>query len=64
VSACLKGPDFEKLRAEIETEAKATAVERLKAAVIPAADAWVRALEEAADEGDHERVLGGVTARA
>lgn len=29
-------------------------VERLKAAVLRAADAWVRAIESAADRGDHK----------
>jgi hypothetical protein len=54
VSACLKGPEFEKMRGGFESEVRATAVQRLKAAVIPAADAWVRAIEGAADQGDHK----------
>jgi hypothetical protein len=47
----LKGPDFDKLRAAIESEARATTVQRLKAAVVSAADAWVRAIDEPADKG-------------
>jgi len=33
---------------------RATAVQRLKAAVVPAADAWVSAIDKAADKGDHK----------
>ena len=54
VSACLKGPDFDKLRAAVESEARTIAIQRLMAAVVPAADAWVRAIDEAADKGDHK----------
>jgi hypothetical protein len=54
VSACLKGPEFDKLRAAFESEVRASAVQRLKSAVGPAADAWVRAIDHAADKGDHK----------
>jgi hypothetical protein len=54
VAACLKGPAYDKLRKHFDTEIKASAVERLKAGILPAADAWVKAVDVAADKGDHK----------
>lgn len=54
VAACLKGPEFDALRKHFDTEIKAGAVERLKAGILPAADAWVKAVGVAADKGDHK----------
>src|SRR5215471_3881416 len=53
-SACLKGPEFEKLRDAMESEIRATAMQRLQAAVVPAAEAWVRSIDVAADKGDYK----------
>lgn len=54
ISACLKGPEYDALRKHFDTEIKASAIERLKAGIVPAADAWVRSVEVAADKGDHK----------
>src|SRR5262245_22580857 len=54
VAACLKGPEYEALRKHFDTEIKASAIERLKAGILPAADAWVKAIDNAADKGDHK----------
>jgi hypothetical protein len=52
ISAVLKAPEMEPLRAAFDAQKKAAAVQRLHAAVEPAAAAWVRAVEIAADKGD------------
>jgi len=54
VSACLKGPEYDKLRAALDAELRMAAIQRLKAHVLPATDAWGRAIETAADKGDHK----------
>jgi hypothetical protein len=54
VAACLKGPEYDALRKHFDSEVKASAVERLKAGILPAADAWVKAIDVAADKGDHK----------
>ena len=54
VAGCFKGPEYEALRKHFDTEIKAGAVERLKAGILPAADAWVRAVDVAGDKGDHK----------
>lgn len=54
VAACLKGPEYDALRKHFDTEIKASAIERLKAGILPAADAWVKAVDNAADKGDHK----------
>ncbi len=54
VASCMKGPEYDKLRKHFDTEIKASAVERLKAGILPAADAWVRSVGVAAEKGDHK----------
>jgi hypothetical protein len=54
VSECLKGPDFERLQKQFEQELREAAVRRLKAHVLPAADAWCDAIDTAAQRGDHK----------
>jgi len=54
VAACLKGPEYDALRKHFDTEIKASAIERLKAGILPAADAWVKAIDNAAGKGDHK----------
>jgi hypothetical protein len=53
VSECLKGPDFERLQKQFEQELREAAMRRLKAHVLPAADAWCNAVDTAAQRGDH-----------
>ena len=54
VSECLKGPDFERLQKQFEQELREAAIRRLKAHVLPAADAWCDAIGTAAQRGDHK----------
>jgi hypothetical protein len=54
VAACMKGPEYDALRKHYDSEIKATAVERLKAGILGAADAWVRSVEVASEKGDHK----------
>jgi len=54
VGACMKGPEYEQLRKQFDSEIKATAIERLKAGIIPAADAWTKAVSVAGEKGDHK----------
>jgi hypothetical protein len=62
VAACLKGPEYDKLRKHFDTEIKASAVERLKAGILPAADAWVKAVDVAADQGRPQARQGAADA--
>ena len=54
VSECLKGQDFERLQKQFEQELREAAMRRLKAHVLPAADAWCDAVDTAAQRGDHK----------
>ena len=54
VSECLKGPDFERLQKQFEQELREAAMRRLRAHVLPAADAWCDAVDTAAQRGDHK----------
>jgi hypothetical protein len=54
VSECLKGPEFERLQKQFEQELWDAAMRRLKAHVLPAADAWCDAVDTAAQRGDHK----------
>ena len=49
VAACLQGQEFE----ELEQELRRAAFDRLKANVLPAANAWVDSLDVAARKGDY-----------
>ena len=53
VAACLQGPDYRALQAQFQEELQAAAVDRLKAYVGPAAEAWIDAIGIAALKGDH-----------
>ena len=54
VGECLKGQEFERLQKQFEQELRETAMRRLKAHVLPAADAWCDAIDTAAQRGDHK----------
>ena len=53
VAACLQGKEFEELQHQLEQELRRAAFDRLKANVLPAANAWVDSLDVAAQKGDH-----------
>ena len=54
IAGVLKGDDFERLRQDVESELRTTAVRTLKNNVGRAADGWVKAIGKAADRGDHK----------
>ena len=53
VAACLQGQEFEALQQQLEQELRRAAFDRLKANVLPAANAWVDSLDVAARKGDY-----------
>ena len=53
LAACLQGKEFEELQQQLEQELRRAAFDRLKANVLPAANAWVDSLDVAAQKGDH-----------
>ena len=53
VAACLQGQEFEELQQQLEQELRRAAFDRLKANVLPAANAWVDSLDVAARKGDY-----------
>lgn len=53
VSACCKGPEFQRLEKQLEAEMRHSAVNKLKALTMPAVDAWGDAIPIAARKGDH-----------
>ncbi len=54
IAAQLKGADFERLRDQVETNLVETVTRYLKNNADKAAKAWVRALDRAAQKGDHK----------
>jgi len=54
IAAVLQGEDFERLKVEVESETFDDARRILKANVTKAAKAWPRAVDKAADRGDHK----------
>ncbi len=54
IGSVLQGEDFERLKIEIESDTFDDARRVLKAHVVKAAKAWPRAIEKAADKGDHK----------
>ena len=54
IASVLQGEDFERAKAEIESDTFDDARRVLKAHVVKAANAWPRAIEKAADKGDHK----------
>ena len=69
VAACLQGQEFEDLQQQLEQELRRAAFDRLKANVLPAANAWIDSLDVAARKGDyrgardllpHTKVIGPV----
>ncbi len=54
IASVLLGEDFERFKAEIESDTFDDARRVLKAHVVKAAKAWPRAIEKAADKGDHK----------
>jgi hypothetical protein len=54
VAACLQGPAYEALQRQLEQARRDIAFQRLKANVLPAADAWCDAVAVAAEKGDHK----------
>ena len=53
VAACLQGKEFEELQQQLELELRKAAFDRLKANVLPAANAWVDSLDVAARKGNY-----------
>ena len=54
VAACLKGPEYEALRRQYETEIHSEARDVLKSAIMPAAEGWKKAVTVAGEKGDHK----------
>ena len=54
IAAQLKGADFERLRDQVETNLVETVTRYLRNNADKAAKAWVRALDRAAQKGDHK----------
>jgi hypothetical protein len=54
VSACLKGPEFDKAREQFIADARAAAQQRLQTNAMSFADDWVKASGKAADLGNHK----------
>ena len=54
VGGVLQGPDFDRLKAEVESEIFDDARRILKANVVRAAKAWPRAIDTASNKGDHK----------
>lgn len=54
IASALQGEDFERFRQEIESELFETAQRKLKSNVGRAADGWIKAIDKAAERGDHK----------
>ena len=54
IAAQLKGEDFERIRTEVETDLIETVKRQLTSNVDKAANAWIKALDRAAQKGDHK----------
>ena len=54
VGGVLQGPDFDRLKAQVESEIFDDARRILKANVVRAAKAWPRAIDTAAEKGNHK----------
>jgi hypothetical protein len=54
IANCLKGEDFDALKAHVQQGLAEIARAKLASGVEKAADAWVRSVDTAADKGDHK----------